>query len=138
MMKRTLVVLMAGLISIVPVSPSFAGSGTDGVFEVRWKDWKKSKAKGCSRQKITIKLLENVDWSVPYRNASVDITLYNDDDEEIASAHSLWDKSSTSTGKLMFCDNLGPKPYYMNIKWTISPLSQLRKGEFEIPYKFKK
>jgi hypothetical protein len=128
MMKRTLVVLMVGLIAIVPVSPSFAGSGSDGFVTVSWKDWKKSKAKRCAEQKVTVTLARPSDL------VSFMITLYNNDDQVIADSLIIFDGNTKKSGTFLFCDSLGPGPYYVNVEyWTGLP------GDgFDIPYKFKK
>jgi hypothetical protein len=135
--KSSIATLLSVLFSLAS-QPAIAGSGSDGVFEVSWKDWKKSKAKNCARQKITVTLIENVDWAVPYRSAVADVRLFNNDDEEIANTFVIWDHSAKSSGAFQYCKKPGPGPYYVNVKWQITPLSQLRKGEFEIPFKFKK
>ena len=130
MLKRSLIALVTGLIMIVPVSPSFAGSGTDGVFEVSWKDWKKSKAKNCAKQKINITLLQPISY------ATAELKLYNGDDEEVASSFVIINGTSKRSGFFQFCYSPGTGPYYINVQGRLGLPGT--NTEFEIPYKFKK
>ena len=141
MLKTSLIALVTGLITIVPVSPSFAGSGTDGVIEVSWKDWKKNKAKNSARQKITFKHNPAFSWE-GYGYLSVDAYLYNGDDEEISMTMGSFSPGNLKTTSFFqFCNNPGPKPYYEEIKWqtgfNLNPFGS-KSGQFEVPSKFKK
>lgn len=119
------------------VSPSFAGSGTDGVVTVTWKDIKKSKAKNCYKQKINF--TRNI-YFADENGFIVDFTLYNNEDEEVAGTSQGFATNNPKTSNsLQFCDPPSSGPYYLNIQWLHIPKSgPLQTGEFDIPYKFKK
>ncbi len=136
MAKRLTIALLAGLMTFLPVGPSFAGSGSNEHLTVSWKDWKKSKAKGCARQKITVTLAQ------PTERASVNLSFYNGDDEELTRGKVIF-KNSGPSAKLstnfQFCDPLGPGPYYVTVSNGYTPSWGLQaQYEFDIPYKFKK
>ena len=136
MAKRLTIALLAGLMTFLPVESSFAGSGSNEIVTVSWKDWKKSKAKGCARQKITVTLAQ------PTAFHSVKLSFYNDDDEELTTGGVIFENSGPSaklSTNFQFCDPLGPGPYYVTVSNGYAPSWGLRaQYEFDIPYKFKK
>jgi hypothetical protein len=148
-MKKILVVLIAGLMTIGSVSPSFAGSGTDGVIEISWKDLTKSKAKKCGlRQKITFNQNPSFSWA-GFNRLRVTANWYNGDDERIGFAAANFSEGNLKTSDSMIlsggCSDSkfpGPGPYYFEVKWETGYGPGARDlpktGQFEVPYKFKK
>lgn len=132
------------------VSPSFAGSGTDGNLQITWVDKKKSYFKGCNKVKVKIDLVrpfEIVDDRSTLRLAYIvgDITLYNSEDDDLGNMSYMISAPSKSTNlKLQLCNALRPigkGPYYLEVNWDYQTYGKMGPGDrntFEIPFKFKK
>jgi|LakMenE01Jun11ns_1017448.scaffolds.fasta_scaffold8687645_1 hypothetical protein len=127
--KRFLVIFFSALF-LFSAQPANAGSGSDGILEVSWKDWKKSKAKNCARQKINVTLLQPISY------ATAELKLYNGDDEEVASSFVIINGTTKRSGFFQFCSSPGAGPYYINVQGRLGIPGT--NTEFDIPYKFKK
>ncbi len=132
--SRRFLVIFLGALFLFSAQPANAGSGSDGNVEVTWKDWKKSKAKNCARQKMTVTILQPINY------ATVDLKLFNGDDEEVSFVPRLIFNGTTKrSGTFQFCERynkVGSGPYYVNVSSSFGiPGKQI---EFDIPYKFKK
>lgn len=139
--KRKFFTIFLSLFLLLGINtPSFAGSGTDGIIEVTWKDINKSKAKNCYVQRVYFSTnMVLIGEEFIFINAII----YNNDDEAITySAIGIIKQNQQKKSAIFrFCKPLGPKPYYVHMSYTLNnPTSQERNidGEFDIPYKFKK
>ena len=147
-MKRTLVVLMVGLIAIVPISPSFAGSGfsadDDPNWKVSWTNITKSQMKNYSTQIFTVTPVAEELLGIQAKYI-YQIQVKNDQDSILGVC-----STKTFTGPL--------KARQCKVKWLIpTGLSMYKKegiyldvlvgvlldgeyieNDFQVPYKFKK
>lgn len=140
-MKNKLATLTLSVLFVFGfASPSFAGSGTDGVIEVSWKDIKKSKAKNCYVQRVYFST-DRVQVGEEF--FFINAIIYNNDDEAITySAIGIINQNQQKkSGIFRFCKPLGPKPYYVHVSYGLNNMASAGprpEGEFDIPYKFKK
>ena len=137
MKKRNAILLITALLVFLPLNPSFAGSGSDGVVTATWKDIKKSKAKNCTRQKINFTHDPNLNVGA---HMMVRFFLYDNEDVEVLSGAQIFSKNNPKTSSaLQFCESPGKGPYYLNIQWNhYGDNGRPVTGEFDIPYKFKR